>query len=246
MRKKSRSGFSLVELLVVLSIMGVLSALVSVGFQSILGTGFSSEVSDLSSVLIRARAHAMANNTYVYVGITEVNAATSSSDTQTSGNGRLGVIVVATNDGTSGYDPTSLASSSALPTASAAGTSLILVSPLRRFDNIHLLSTSGISNLPNTSSGSTSNLQTSSSLTTLQWPLSGTAQYSFGSAPGSVIQFNPQGEACIYTGKYTDSYLQWIEIDLQPTHGSQVPGTKTNAAAILIDGASGAVTTYRS
>jgi hypothetical protein len=76
----------------------------------------------------------------------------------------------------------------------------------------------------------------------------GGTQYTFGpnaSSPGSVIQFNPQGEASIYTQKYGDTYLQWIEIDLQPTHGNTVPGTVTNAAAILIDGASGAVTVYR-
>lgn len=240
-------GFTLVEMLVVLGIMGILSILVTIGFQSILGTAFTSEVSDLASTLTRARAYAMANNTYVYVGIQEVDGSQSASTTpQATGKGRLGVVVAASKDGTSGYTASSPA---ALPTT------MIVVSPLRHFDGLHIMdpTSSSISTLRSklsntTSTGTTpatSNLYSATSLTTFQWPLSGTAQYSFGAAPGSVIQFNPQGEVQVTTGANTDSILQWIEIDLQPTHGNQVPSTTVNAAAILIDGASGSVTINR-
>jgi prepilin-type N-terminal cleavage/methylation domain-containing protein len=255
---RSRRGFTLVEMLVVLSIISVLSILVSAGFQSILGSVLDGQVSDLASTLTRARAYAMANNTYVFVGIQEVSASNPSSGTQAAGTGRIGVTVVASNDGTRIY-------ASSAPSALTAS-SLTVVSPLRHYDNLHITTppTSGSLSssdptLPNaTANATTYNLalpsstsgltyeSTSTSLTTFQWPLSGTAQYSFGAnslSPGTVIQFNPQGQAQIVTSPYTDSILQWIEIDLIPTHGTTV--SASNPATILIDGASGSVTTYR-
>jgi prepilin-type N-terminal cleavage/methylation domain-containing protein len=265
-RKTKLQGFTLVELLVVVAIMGILLVLVSLGFQSILGTAFDSEISDLSNILVRARAYAMANNTYVFVGIEEVDGSVASTTTpQVAGKGRIGVVVVATNDGSKGYDSTSVSTSTTIPTTT--GTSFIVVSPLRHFENMDILDLTGTTTFatapqPPTYSGftgscynlanpfkvgSSTGSSSSTSLTKFTWPVGGT-QYTFGpnaSSPGSVIQFNPQGEASIYTQKYGDTYLQWIEIDLQPTHGNTVPGTVTNAAAILIDGASGAVTVYR-
>ena len=265
-RKIKLQGFTLVELLVVVAIMGILLVLVSLGFQSILGTAFDSEISDLSNTLVRARAYAMANNTYVFVGIEEVDGSVASTTTpQVAGKGRIGVVVVATNDGSKGYDSTSVSTSTTIPTTT--GTSFIVVSPLRHFENMDILDLTGTTTFatapqPPTYSGftgscynlanpfkvgSSTGSSSSTSLTKFTWPLTG-SQYTFGpnaSSPGSVIQFNPQGEASIYTQKYGDTYLQWIELDLVPTHGNTVPGTVTNAAAILIDGASGAVTVYR-
>lgn len=272
-------------MLVVMAIMGILGILVSIAFQSILGTAFDSEVSDLSNILVRARAYAMANNTYVFVGIEEVNASVASSTTpQTTGNGRIGVVVVATNDGSKGYDSTSVSSSTALPETSLnqyANTKLVVVAPLRHFENIHMIvitpgtlsgspgnttstgATFSVYNLAipangtaasgTTTGGATYTTVAATSLIYFCWPLSAAAaaaQYTFGyqtSSSGSVIQFNPQGEASIYgpPGPNGDTYLQWIEIDLQPTHGNNVPATVTNKAAIQIDGPSGAVTSYR-
>jgi prepilin-type N-terminal cleavage/methylation domain-containing protein len=240
----SSHGFSLVEMLVVLSIISILSILVSTSMQGIFGTAFDSETSDLANTLTRARAYAMANNTYVFVGIQEVDASQPSTGAQSAGTGRIGVTVVASNDGTRIY------STSAPSALTAAG--LTVVSPLHRFEDIHMTTTSSIANLPNAGNGTSYNpaSTSSSSATTFNWPLTGTAQYSsFGSninSPGTVIQFNPQGEAQIVTGANTDSILQWIEIDLVPTHGKSTSGTTSkNPATILIDGASGSVSTYR-
>jgi prepilin-type N-terminal cleavage/methylation domain-containing protein len=254
------SGFTLVELLTVMSITTILLLLITSGLKSAFGTAFGSEANDLASTLVRARAYAMANNTYVYVGIAEVSAATPSASTQTAGNGRIGVVVVATNDGSRGYDPTTTSSSTALPQSPAfAGTQLVVVSPLRHFDNVHItpLTATSITALGASYpiAGTTGNtipyydLATSSpvasvSKTTFTWPLTG-SQYAFGSNPGSVIQFNPEGQAQIITGANTDSYLQWIQIDLVPTHGTSVPATLSNQTSILIDGASGSVSIYR-
>jgi prepilin-type N-terminal cleavage/methylation domain-containing protein len=242
--RSRRQGFSLVEILVVLSIASILSVLATVGMQSVLGSAYSNETSDLANTLVRARAYAMANNTYVFVGIEEVDASKPTTGVQTAATaghyGRIGVTVVASNDGTSNY----------------ATSNLTVVSPLRHFDNLDFMSATGvpIANLPNNSTtgvGATYNLASSSSAsaTTFNWPLSGTAQYSFGSSAGTVIQFDPQGEAQIITATNTtasQSILQWIEIDLVPTHGTSTAGpTSKNPATILIDGASGNVTTYR-
>jgi prepilin-type N-terminal cleavage/methylation domain-containing protein len=243
-QKRSHQGFTLVEMLVILSIASILSLLVSAGFQSILGSVENGQVSDIASTLARARAYAMANNTYVFVGIQEVDASNVSTVTQTAGTGRIGVSVVASNDGTRIYDYTA-------PGALTAAR-LTTVAPLRHYDNLHITTIPVNATLPNATSGTTYNLASSSgatlstSLTTFQWPLSGTAQYSFGnnaSSPGTVIQFNPQGQAQIVTGAFTDSVLQWIEIDLTPTHGTTISGK--NPATILIDGASGSVSVYR-
>lgn len=255
-------GFTLVEMLAVLAIVGILTTLVAVSFASILSAAFTSEVSDIASILVRARAYAMANNTYTFVGIQEVSAATSATTTpQTAGSGRIGVVVVATNDGTCGYLP-SITTTKSLPDNASTGTStqLVVVTPLRHFENIHMRGSlaktiaSGNVEIGSVFSLAYNSLYKCPSLTTFNWPLSGTAQYSaFGTnsstVNGSVIQFNPQGEAQIITlvAAGTNSYqsLQWIEIDLEPIHGSTVPTAHKNAAAILIDGPSGNVSIFR-
>lgn len=238
--KRSSRGFTLVEMLVVISIVSLLSILVSTGFQSIMGSVEDGQVSDIASTFSRARAYAMANNTYVFVGIQEVNASNPSGGAQTTGIGRIALSVMASSDGTKGY-PTSIAASTPL-------TSLTVVSPVRHYDNLHLLTSAGTgipNQLPSTATSvTTSNVGSSTSLTTFTWPLgSTTPQYPTFGSNGSVIQFNPQGQAQIMTGPFTDSVLQWIEVDLAPTHGTSI-STK-NPATILIDGASGSVAVYR-
>lgn len=238
-RKLPSQGFSLVEMLVVISIASLLSILVTTGLQSVTGSVLDGQISDISNTLVRARAYAMANNTYVFVGLQEVSAANPSNGTQSAGTGRIAMTVVASSNGTSGY-----ASSISTSTPLA---SLTVVAPLREYENLHLLTSpgTGISNLPNTStSGATYEAANTTSLTTFNWPVGSTSpQYPTFGSNGTVIQFNPQGEAQIITGPYTDLILQWIEIDLTPTHGTTI--SSKNPATILIDGASGSVTTYR-
>jgi prepilin-type N-terminal cleavage/methylation domain-containing protein len=237
--KRAGRGFTLVEMLVVVSIISILSILVTTAFQGIAGAAMDSQISDLASTFSRARAYAMANNTYVFVGIQEVNVTAAANATQTTGTGRVAVTVLASSDGTKGYQ-SSISTSTPL-------TSLNVVSPLHHYDNLHLLTSAGtgISNLPNTTmSAATYNADSTTSLTTFTWPPGSTSsQYPTFGSNGTVIQFNPQGEAQIVTGPYTDLVLQWIEIDLVPTHGTTL--NSKNPATILIDGASGSVTIYR-
>ncbi len=67
---KNRLGFSLVELLVVISIISVLAALSAPAIASLNRSGsLNRTLTDISLSFEQARAYAMANNTYVWVGL---------------------------------------------------------------------------------------------------------------------------------------------------------------------------------
>ncbi len=67
--RRGRQGFSVVELLVVVSIMAMLAtpSLVSLAFRR--GQDFTKEVYDLQGMLALARTTAMAKNTFVWAGL---------------------------------------------------------------------------------------------------------------------------------------------------------------------------------
>ena len=68
-RPAIRSAFSLIELLVVIAIIAVLAALALPAFNSIRNaSGLTKTASDIAGSLEQARAYAMAQNTYVWVG----------------------------------------------------------------------------------------------------------------------------------------------------------------------------------
>ena len=68
-RPAIRSAFSLIELLVVIAIIAVLAALALPAFNSIRNaSGLTKTASDIAGILEQARAYAMAQNTYVWVG----------------------------------------------------------------------------------------------------------------------------------------------------------------------------------
>src|SRR5277367_4533893 len=103
-RHVSSSGaFTLVELLVVLCIVGILAALVAPSLQGVFRAGsFSREVNQLTDDILLARSYAMGQNTYTYVGLTQVDRTQNPNATpQTAGTGKVVVGIVATSDGTS-------------------------------------------------------------------------------------------------------------------------------------------------
>ena len=248
-------GFTLMELLVVIALISILMVLALPAFTSIKGAGEVTKAAyDMAGTLEQARAYAMANNTYVFVGFTEVDSSVdASAKTQVATadptiGGRVAVAVVASKNGTRGYDVTS----SSLPNPAWSDTNLaanlMAIGKLQRFENLHLapkfstIPNSGGTTRPSVSSG---NYQIGnsacSSVTPFDWPIGsaiGSGQYSFQ----KVVNFDPQGVARIQTSGNTDTIGQYMEIGLQQTHGTNL---SSNVAAIQIDCMSGTTRIYR-
>ncbi len=95
-------GFTLLELLIVVSVIGLLLVLVAPAFTSIKhGSDFTDSIYGIQGVLESARTYAKANRTYVFVGFAEVDSSVDpSTNPQPSGYGRVAVAVVASKDGT--------------------------------------------------------------------------------------------------------------------------------------------------
>jgi prepilin-type N-terminal cleavage/methylation domain-containing protein len=234
--RANRSGFSLVEMLVVMTIMAILSSLVAASFTGIIGNNFDQSVSNFSDTMEQARSYAMANNTYVYVGMEEVDA-NDTSATPAVGNGLLAVAVVASTDGTNGFNGGTTWSGSAALTA---------ISPLKLFRNLHMPTTkfgmTGNMSRPNGNSNYFVGASACVATTTFSWPISAaTPKYNFT----KVIQFSPQGSANILQNTSPPT-VDWIEIGLQPIHGNAAASvSSSNISALQIDGMTGTVRTYR-
>jgi prepilin-type N-terminal cleavage/methylation domain-containing protein len=234
-RLASSSGFTLVELLTVIAIMAVLTAATSISIAGMSAAGaLNNQSTDLSDTFAQARAYAMANDTYVYVGLEELNAAQPTS----SGVGRLVVGVVAATGGTRPYGNTP----GPLPSDA-----IVQVGRLQVFDNLHMTSdatlTSGAitARPPATTTGFIDLSQATSSVT-FQWPLSGTPKYLFT----KVVEFNPQGVARFQSQSTLDASVpSYIELPLLPTHGTVLPVVPSNEVAIQVDGMTGVARTYR-
>lgn len=267
MKSRGNGGFTLVELLAVIGIMAILAALSSMAISSLKGSGdFTANVYGTASYIEQARAYAMANNTYVYVGLTEVDASQSSSASPqtvatTTKGGRIAVVAMATKDGSRSYD---LSDYTSWKGNFNNGSNLYQVSKPLIISGMHIYGTTGstsankiISNtIPSVgnaaSTGYTMGFVSSAiDQTHLTFPLGSAydaGQYNFF----KVFYFDPQGSVRLqlplnYTGAVLPPYL---EIDFQPTHGNIVPSAPTaakpgNCAAIQIDGLTGSVKVYR-
>jgi prepilin-type N-terminal cleavage/methylation domain-containing protein len=232
MGRNRPDAFSLLELLVVIGIMGMLFALSGPIVGALKGAGdFGKSTGDIQGILEQARAYAMANNTYVYAGIQEVNVI---NPTASNGVGRVALGVVASTTGMRPYTN----SPAALPVAN-----IIPLGKVRYFDNLHITNASSLSSSGNmTRPTANVDLSACGAQTTFSWTITGTTQYNFTNI---VVEFSPQGTASVQTNSSTlctpPSYL---ELALLPCQGT-VATTNANQAAIQINGFTGTVNIYR-
>jgi prepilin-type N-terminal cleavage/methylation domain-containing protein len=253
-------AFTLVELLVVMAIILVLIGIATPVVTAIKTAGdVNTAVYGIAGILEQARTYAMANNTYVYVGLEEVNVGLpSNTSPQQSGSGRVAVAVVATKDGTQGFSTSSLQNwSSAYPTFEQ---DLAVVGKPLVFDNLHVPDlgappASGNMARPNVSAEDTANVSYSIgnsqcvSATPFSYPVGSnlnSGQYTFT----KVIQFDPQGVARLQSASSPNTITPYLEIGLQQSHGTAVTAlpaapTSGNVAAVQVDGITGAVRVYR-
>ncbi len=191
------------------------------------------------------------DNTFVWMGFKEVDASRdSSASSQNVGVGRVAVAIVASKDGTRGYD---VNSPSAWRTNYNNGSNLVAITKLQRFENVHLATTlNGYGNQPPTSGNMARPYVISNNydignapatVTPFDWPLGSNidaGQYSFK----KVINFDPQGVLRIQYASNADFIGQYLEVGLQETHGTSV-SSSSNVAAVQMNCVSGTVRKYR-
>jgi prepilin-type N-terminal cleavage/methylation domain-containing protein len=256
-RAPQEAGFSLIEMMAVVFVLLLLVGFLAPAMISLKSAGdLTKSANEVAGALEQARNYAMANKTFVWVGIREVDISKDpSASPQTSGAGRLAIATVASKDGIRGYDVTN--SSLPLPawTSYNNGAGLLPVGKLQHLENIHLATTlNGFGKQPPTSGNMArpyiqSNyyvIGTSESgtcVTPFDWPLGSAlagGQYSFQ----SVVNFDPQGVARIQYSTNNDFIGTYIEVGLQQTHGTVV-SSSPNVVAVQINCVTGAIRVYR-
>jgi prepilin-type N-terminal cleavage/methylation domain-containing protein len=242
------NAFSLTELLVVVAIVSIMLALLGPAISSIKGSSdFDSATYEISDALGRARAYAIAQNTYVWVGFAEVDqTVNATARPQTDGVGRIALSVIGSKDGTKLYefDPASEWSAKA-----AVGDGLVQLGKLIRIEHVSLsdsLPASEGMSRPAVDQVFQIGSDLASSALTFTYPLgnsAGNVQYNFS----KVIQFDPQGTARIVTQAGVDLIARKIEIGILPTKGNTLlPNSESgNQAAIQVDGMTGATAIFR-
>ncbi len=248
-QRESGSAFTLLELIIVVGIIGLLLVLVAPAFTTIKGgTDVTSAAYTIKGALDTARSYAKANNTYTWVGFKEVDGSLDASvNPQTTGTGRVAIAIVASKDGTRGYDITSPSLPNPAWINYNNGANLVAISKLQYLDNIHLagaLTMAGNMARPNVSSNGYLIGNAPASVTPFDWPLGSAlngGQYSFQ----KVINFDPQGVARIQYSTNADTISPYTEVGLQRTHGATVDVGSPNVVAIQLSGVGGTVAIYR-
>ena len=247
-----RAGFTLLELLIVVGVIGLLLSLIAPAFTNIKnGTDVTSAAYAIKDALDTARTYAKSHNTSTWVGFFEEDVSQSSTNPATAGNGRIVISIVASKDGSEVY--TSVASPAT--DIDSNGARLLQVGKLIKLDNIHLRtfangSGSGETFLtrPAVLGGAPDNARIGDtsppdSLRYFHYPATvteGAAQYFFR----NMVQFSPRGECRPQNDNYEMRAV--IELGLQQTHGTAVPAlADPTTCAVQLSGFSGNVKIYR-
>jgi prepilin-type N-terminal cleavage/methylation domain-containing protein len=249
-------GFTLIELLIVISIIVASLAFVAPAFNSMRSASDINDTSsEIASMLEQARAYAMANNTYVFLGIAEVDAAVSrSARPQTAADsqkgGRVAIQAIASKDGTRRYEITALSNWSQ---DYGSGQGFMPISKLRRFESTHLADFSKLNGtgkmariLP-TSDEYSIGSQSCQSATPFSYPIGANLSGGYQYLVQKVIEFTPQGNAKLVTKANRGAVPKVIEIGLQHSRGNLLPPLPQNInignhVLVQLDGITGTVT----
>ena len=245
-------AFTLVELLTVVGIIAILMVLVAPAFTRIKGgNDISTAAYIIAGVLEQGRNYAMANNTYVWVGLYEEDRAAAVPSNATPpypGKGRVIMAAVFSIDGTKIYEDSD-------PVAQLPPNRIKPFGRLAKIEGVHLTDIGA----PPSSMSSTAFADSLDARP--GWP------YTYASGIGAdhfnrinsdssdatrfafvaqdytfskTVRFNPRGEANLNS---TYSLKNAAEIGLKPTHGSAVDNSP-NVIAIQFGGVGGNFKVY--
>jgi type II secretory pathway pseudopilin PulG len=259
--RKSPDSFTLVELVSVIAIIGVLTALLIPVFNGLRGArSLADDAQTIADLFDQARTHAIANNTYVWIGIYEESENQPEPTNATPpypGRGRVILATVASRDGTTACQDSSSSSSNRIPLIASQ---IVPVGKLIRIENIHLTdigppssssspnpspnSITGRPSYPYVSGNPTLDYQNRISSDDVHSPFNQTL-YPFvahGYTFYKTIRFNPRGEASINS---TYALRRVAEIGLRSAHGDAVDLDSANSVAIQFSGLAGKCKVYR-
>jgi hypothetical protein len=236
--------------MVVIGIIVLLSVLVTPAFNSIKGSkDITTAAYTVKAAMEQARAYALVNNTYVWLGFFEENGLVASTNPATAGTGRIVICTVASKDGTTVY--TSVASPAA--DIDSAGTKLAQVGNLLKLETAHLRTfaigtgdgsdtLTGRPPVPGTNpdNAQIGDVSPADSLRFFHYPPSKPdtmAQYTFK----KMLQFSPRGECRPQNDNYTVRGI--AEVGLQPSRGGVLDDAK--ASVVQVAGFSGNMKVYR-
>ena len=255
-------GFTLIELVGVIAIIIALTALLVPAFTSLKGAGDIAQAAHtIAGVFEQARTYAVANNTYVWVGIYEENTTASAPTNATPpypGKGRVILAMVAANDWTTGcQDPASSASNR----IALSPSQITQVGRFVTIENIHITdigpppppnsspapdsnSIAGRPDFPYTSGSPAFDYQNRISSDDNHSSFNQTLHpfVAQGYTFHKTVRFSPRGEANI-NGTYV--LRRVVEIGLKPTHGNVVDLRSANVIAIQFSGVTGKYKVYR-
>jgi len=240
-----RAAFTLIEMLSVTALMVVLIAPVCLVTS---GTGdVTRATNEVANLLESAATYSRANNTYVWVGFFEEDP---NGVPARSGTGRIVISVVASKDGTRIVDPP-------WPGTEIDASRLIQVSKLLKIENMHFGDVPAPVNSDPGGGGDSWDTRPDVQTPYVTYRIGGSSPnrtsfpfvYPVGNSQAAsqykfvkTIQFSPDGETLLNTSY---SLVPWIEIGLQPGHGSVRDAVSRNLAAIQVSGVTGSVRIYR-
>jgi hypothetical protein len=221
--------------MVVIGMVVVLTVLLAPAVTSLKGAGdITNAAYTIKGLLEQARAHALINNTYTWVGFFEENGAVPSTNPPTAGTGRVVISTVASKDGTIVYQQPVTSPSTPMDPGK-----LVQVSKLIKLDYVHLRTFpngtgTGVDSfltrppIPGAAPDNAKIGDTSppASLRPFQYPVGNSAmpaQYTFAKA----IEFSPRGECRVNNNNFTIRAL--LEVTFQPVRGAVLDANKPHA-----------------